>query len=116
MLIVVAAILSVAVLRLATLIYFNENKLNVDVHLLSAFIGAAASVIVIKSLNFINPKIVFKLTTMEIPRTQWEFDNSLVYKTFFLQFVNTFTPLFYLAFFKVKNKFTLYFYLYVNFL
>ncbi|XP_018564511.1 anoctamin-4-like [Anoplophora glabripennis] len=38
------------------------------------------------------------LTTFEIPRTKRDFDNSVLYKRYFLLFVNNYTALFYIAF------------------
>lgn len=63
-----------------------------------------ASVGVILFFGALNMPMMLALNKMEVPRTQWEFDNSLVYKTFLLEFVNTFAPLFYLAFFKVSPE------------
>lgn len=42
------------------------------------------------------------LTELELPRTQWEFDNSYVLKLFAVEFANNYGPLFYLAFLKVR--------------
>jgi anoctamin-1 len=42
------------------------------------------------------------LTEMELHRTQSEFDDSLILKIYVLQFVNYYSSIFYIAFFKGK--------------
>jgi hypothetical protein len=44
------------------------------------------------------------LTNLENPRTQSEFDNSVMYKRYFLGFANNYASLFYIAFMKVPQK------------
>lgn len=97
---IVVAVNSIAILRFATLLYFKDH---VNAHLIAYAFGTIAIVIIITIFGVINTVVVIRLTKMEVPRTQWEFENSLVYKTFLMEFVNAFTPVFYLAFFKVKK-------------
>lgn len=73
-----------------------------NAQLIAACLGTAASIGIILFFGALNLPLMIKLNKMEIPRTQWEFDNSLVYKTFLMEFINTFAPVFYLAFFKVN--------------
>ncbi|KAM6980355.1 anoctamin-1-like [Aplochiton taeniatus] len=40
------------------------------------------------------------LTTLEVPKTDKSFEDRLIFKTFILKFVNAFTPIVYLAFFR----------------
>ena len=47
-----------------------------------------------------NSDILFKLTDWECQRTQSEYDNSLTIKLYLLQFVNYYSSIFYVAFFK----------------
>ena len=51
--------------------------------------------------------IAKKITTMECPRTQTEYENSYTFKMFLFQFINYYSSLIYTAFFKVR----LYFYI-----
>lgn len=51
-------------------------------------------------MNFIYEKIAYKLTVWQCPRTQTDFDNLFAIKIFGFQFVNNFSSLFYIAFFK----------------
>jgi hypothetical protein len=43
------------------------------------------------------------LTEVELNRTQTEFDDSLSLKIYLLQFVNYYSSIFYIAFFKVRK-------------
>ena len=45
-------------------------------------------------------RVATALTDWECPRTQSEYDNSLTIKLYVLQFVNFYSSLFYIAFFK----------------
>lgn len=45
-------------------------------------------------------KIAIKLTEMEFPRTQKTFDASYTLKIYLLQFINNYSSIFYVAFFK----------------
>lgn len=47
-------------------------------------------------------KIANYLTSLELPRTQTEFDNSLSIKLYIFQFVNYYASIMYIAFFKGK--------------
>ena len=58
------------------------------------------SLIVIIVLNAIYTIIVGILTEYELPRTQQEFDDSYAFKVYCFQFVNYYSTLFYIAFFK----------------
>ncbi|KAM4847054.1 anoctamin-1 isoform 2-T2 [Thomomys bottae] len=40
------------------------------------------------------------LTTIEVPKTEKSFEDRLIFKAFLLKFVNSYTPIFYVAFFK----------------
>ncbi|UXI17320.1 putative histone-binding protein Caf1 [Sarcoptes scabiei] len=62
--------------------------------------GAGINLILILLLNYLYSRIANYLTELEMPRTQTEFDNSLTLKLFLLQFVNYYSSIFYIAFFK----------------
>lgn len=62
--------------------------------------AAGLNLIFILILNNIYSRIASYLTELEMPRTQSEFDNSLTLKMFLLQFVNYYSSIFYIAFFK----------------
>jgi len=50
--------------------------------------------------NTFYSKVAIYLTEREMPRTQTDFDNSLTLKLYLLQFVNYYSSIFYIAFFK----------------
>ncbi|KAJ6217834.1 hypothetical protein RDWZM_008991 [Blomia tropicalis] len=62
--------------------------------------AAALNLVLILILNNLYSRIANYLTELEMPRTQTEFDNSLTLKMFLLQFVNYYSSIFYIAFFK----------------
>lgn len=99
-LLIVASVIGVAVLRLTLLLLLTRMS---NAQIVAALISSMISVGIMCIFSAINAIIAIKLTEMEIPRTQWEFENSLVYKTFLMEFVITLTPSFYLAFFKVNH-------------
>ncbi|XKL59957.1 hypothetical protein PGB90_000973 [Kerria lacca] len=60
------------------------------------------NLISIMLLNSVYNKIANYLTSLELPRTQTEFDNSLSIKLYIFQFVNYYASIMYIAFFKGK--------------
>lgn len=68
----------------------------------SGYICSTINAIQIQIFNFVYGLIAVKLTELENHRTQSEFENSLIVKTFVFQFVNSFNALFYIAFLKSR--------------
>uniref|UniRef100_A0A8C7XQQ3 Anoctamin n=1 Tax=Oryzias sinensis TaxID=183150 RepID=A0A8C7XQQ3_9TELE len=62
--------------------------------------AAVINVVIIIILDEIYAKVARWLTILEVPKTDNSFDNRLIFKTFILKFVNAFTPIVYLAFFR----------------
>ncbi|KAM9860798.1 anoctamin-1a isoform 1-T1 [Aulostomus maculatus] len=62
--------------------------------------AAIINLIVIIILDEIYGSIARWLTTLEVPKTDKSFEERLIFKTFILKFVNAFTPIVYLAFFR----------------
>ncbi|XP_074515545.1 anoctamin-1-like isoform X1 [Sebastes fasciatus] len=62
--------------------------------------AAIINLIVIIVLDEIYGNIARWLTTLEVPKTDKSFEERLIVKTFILKFVNAFTPIVYLAFFR----------------
>lgn len=76
---------------------------KVDEKYSSIFTSVSAAMInlmFILILNQLYSYVTFYLTELEIPRTQSDFDNSLTLKMYLLQFVNYYSSIFYIAFFK----------------
>jgi hypothetical protein len=67
---------------------------------LSGYTCSTINAIQIQLFNFCYNIIAVKLTELENHRTQSEFENSLIMKTYVFQFVNSFNSLFYIAFLK----------------
>lgn len=64
--------------------------------------SAILNLLGISVLKFVYNYLAEKLTELELRRTQTEFDDSLVLKIYMFQFVNYYSCIFYIAFFKGK--------------
>lgn len=62
--------------------------------------AALINLICILILNQLYSYVSYYLTELEMPRTQTDFENSLTLKMYLLQFVNYYSSIFYIAFFK----------------
>ncbi|CAK8678217.1 unnamed protein product [Clavelina lepadiformis] len=108
-LVIIAAVFAVIVYRLAINAIF---AVSLDLSslgaigefatpsLLTTITASLISLIVIMILNKVYEKVALWLTHMELPRTQLEFEDSFTLKMFCFQFVNYYSFLFYVAFFK----------------
>ncbi|XP_022645886.1 anoctamin-1-like isoform X2 [Varroa jacobsoni] len=64
--------------------------------------AAFLNLMCIIGFNMLYSRLAVKLTDMEMPRTQSEYDDSLTLKMYLLQFVNCYSSIFYIALFKGK--------------
>lgn len=64
--------------------------------------AAVINLVCIVILNLIYDRMAVWLTEMELQRTQTEYDDSLAVKIYMFQFVNNYSCIFYVAFFKGK--------------
>lgn len=62
--------------------------------------GACINLIFIMIMGRFYENVALKLTQWEMHRTQTEFENNLTFKVFLFQFVNFYSSIFYIAFFK----------------
>ncbi|XP_006892120.1 PREDICTED: anoctamin-5 [Elephantulus edwardii] len=109
---VVACMVAVIVYRLsvyATFATLMESEKTLEPvrsiltpQLTTSLTGSCLNFIVILILNFFYEKISAWITKMEIPRTYQEYESSLTLKMFLFQFVNYYSSIFYVAFFKGK--------------
>lgn len=102
-LVALASVLGVIVYRviLRTALAKNENESISDNSLLiTSSTAAGFNLICILLFNFVYGRVAYHLTELEMPRTQTDFDNSLTLKMYMLQFVNYYSSIFYIAFFK----------------
>uniref|UniRef100_A0A8C1X0V5 Anoctamin n=1 Tax=Cyprinus carpio TaxID=7962 RepID=A0A8C1X0V5_CYPCA len=65
--------------------------------------AAIINLIIIIIMDEVYGAIARWLTIMEVPKTDKSFEERLIFKTFILKFANAFTPIVYLAFFRVKS-------------
>ncbi|TMS35135.1 hypothetical protein L596_002595 [Steinernema carpocapsae] len=77
--------------------YFQANAV-----IITSVTSATINLCFILILNYFYSWLALKLTSWECPRTQSEFDNSYTLKVFLFQFINFYSSLFYIAFFKGK--------------
>jgi hypothetical protein len=72
--------------------------------LFGSIAGAVANAVFIIVMNTIWKMFAVKLNEWENHRTQSDFDNNLIVKIFIFYFVNSYTSLFYIAFFKGNSR------------
>ncbi|XP_037087144.1 anoctamin-5-like isoform X2 [Pollicipes pollicipes] len=106
LMLVVAAVFGVIVYRLAVTTMFQQTR---DVFwlkrskIVTSMTAATLNLIIIVIMNQLYRKVAVWLTNLENPRTQTEYEDSFTFKMFFFQFVNYYSSLVYIAFF--KNRF-----------
>ncbi|KAL8585793.1 hypothetical protein ACOMHN_037356 [Nucella lapillus] len=76
------------------------NLVYKNASLVTTVTAALINLLIIILLNVVYGYLAFWLTDWECLRTQSEYDNSITIKLFLLQFVNYFSSIFYIAFFK----------------
>ncbi|XP_078139419.1 anoctamin-1 [Centroberyx gerrardi] len=74
----------------------TRNHVRVTVKTTAAIIN----LVVILILDEVYGAVARWLTTLEVPKTDKSFEERLIFKTFILKFVNAFTPIIYIAFFR----------------
>ncbi|XP_054265902.1 anoctamin-7-like isoform X4 [Macrosteles quadrilineatus] len=62
--------------------------------------GAVVNLVIIMLMSRMYENLAYRLTSWEMHRTQTEFDDNLTFKVFIFQFVNYYSSIFYIAFFK----------------
>ncbi|CAM9680880.1 unnamed protein product [Chrysoparadoxa australica] len=70
----------------------------------ASIIPALVNAIQIIVMNYIYSSVALKLNKMENHRTDTEFEDNLILKTFLFQFVNSYASLFYIAFIKPRDE------------
>ncbi|XP_043246594.1 anoctamin-5-like isoform X2 [Amphibalanus amphitrite] len=106
---VIAAVFGVIVYRLAVMTLFQQTG---DVFwlksakIVTSITAATLNLIIIMIMNQFYRKVAIWLTNLENPRTQTEYEDSFTFKMFSFQFVNYYSSLVYIAFF--KNRFYTY--------
>ena len=96
---VLAFIIMCIFYRIFVTAVFNKTSFF-EPTILASLTAAVMTLIFIIICNFIYDFISLKLTDWEMHRTQEEYDRSLTFKSYIFQFVNFYSSIFYIAFFK----------------
>ncbi|XP_041377832.1 anoctamin-7-like [Gigantopelta aegis] len=99
--VVIIFIMAVIMYRVLVSIPLFENKaLRSKASLIASMTSAVVNLIIIMALGRVYEKLALKFTQWEMHRTQTEFEDQLTFKVFIFQFVNFYSSIFYVAFFK----------------
>uniref|UniRef100_A0A1I8HU45 Anoctamin n=1 Tax=Macrostomum lignano TaxID=282301 RepID=A0A1I8HU45_9PLAT len=105
MVLVVIFIIAVIIYRVLIAIPLFQNPLlRSQATTVASGSAACVNLVLIMSLGKVYEKLAYKLTQWEMHRTQTDFENQLILKVFIFQFVNFYSSILYIAFF--KGKFT----------
>ncbi|XP_071532826.1 anoctamin-7-like isoform X2 [Panulirus ornatus] len=98
---VIIFIIAVIIYRvLVSIPLFRNDTLRSQAQAISSLSGAVVNFIIIMCMGRVYEKLAYRLTTWEMHRTQTEFEDNLTFKVFIFQFVNFYSSIFYIAFFK----------------
>ncbi|XP_018619106.1 anoctamin-1a isoform X2 [Scleropages formosus] len=98
-----AIVFGVIVYRISTTsaLYMSSNPTTrSNVRLTVKTTAAIINLVVILILDEVYGAVARWLTILEVPKTDKSFEERLIFKTFILKFVNAFTPIIYIAFFR----------------
>ena len=99
--VVVIVLISIGVYRVFVLSQMDHSH-PTFASTIATITGALLQIICITILNELYERLARSLTIWEMHRTQSEHDNSLASKIFLFQFLNYYSSIFYIAFFKGK--------------
>lgn len=99
----VAMMMALVVVLTVSVLSFRLFVQNVEATL-GSVVGGVANAIVIMFMNTVWKMVAVKLNDWENHRTESEYENSLIIKIFAFYFVNSYTSLFYIAFFKGSGR------------
>ncbi|KAK2172148.1 hypothetical protein NP493_989g01025 [Ridgeia piscesae] len=100
---VIAAAIAVIMYEMiiVAVLYASDKKtVHQNAKLMTTATASVITLIVITVLNKIYEHLAKFLTNWERPRTNTEYNNSITFKMFCFQFIDFYTPIFYVAFFK----------------
>ncbi|XP_029993307.1 anoctamin-1 [Sphaeramia orbicularis] len=98
-----SAVFGVAVYRICMLSVWSMNpdpEAKASVRMTVTTTGIVLNMLVVLVLEEVYGAIAVWLTELELPKTKEEFEERLIFKSFFLKSMNAFAPIFYVAFFK----------------
>ncbi|KAJ9592479.1 hypothetical protein L9F63_015895 [Diploptera punctata] len=98
---VIIFIVAVIIYRvLVSIPLFQNSTFRAQAQAIANMTGAVVNLILIMAMSRVYEKLAYRLTAWEMHRTQTEFDDNLTFKVFIFQFVNFYSSIFYIAFFK----------------
>ncbi|XP_013858967.1 anoctamin-2 [Austrofundulus limnaeus] len=98
-----SAVFGVVVYRICMLSVWSMNpdpEAKARVRMTVITTGIVLNMLVVLVLEEVYGAIAVWLTELELPKTEEEFEERLIFKSFFLKSMNAFAPCFYVAFFK----------------
>ncbi|KAK1888001.1 Anoctamin-1 [Dissostichus eleginoides] len=98
-----SAVFGVVVYRICMLSVWSMNpdpEAKASVRMTVTTTGIILNMLVVLVLEEVYGSIAVWLTELELPKTKEEFEEKLIFKSFFLKSMNSFAPIFYVAFFK----------------
>ncbi|XP_033610715.1 anoctamin-4 isoform X2 [Cryptotermes secundus] len=101
--VVMGAVLGTIIYRISvvTVIYGSgEQFLKKHAKIFTSITAAVINLVIIMILTKLYQRLALWLTNLENPRTQTEYEDSYTFKIFVFQFVNFYSSLIYIAFFK----------------
>ncbi|KAK2192818.1 hypothetical protein NP493_22g05054 [Ridgeia piscesae] len=103
MVLVVIFIIAVIMYRVLIAIPLFQNEwTRSQASIIASLTSACVNLVLIMALSLVYEKLAFRLTQWEMHRTQTEFENQLIFKVFLFQFVNYYSSIIYIGFFKGK--------------
>ena len=102
---VLFAVVGVVVYRaavFAAMASSDDANIRKNSKILTSMTAAVINLICINILRFVYQYVAYWLTNWQNPRTQTEWDDSYTVKMYIYQFVNMYSSLFYIAFFKIN--------------
>ncbi|KAF3854770.1 hypothetical protein F7725_022825 [Dissostichus mawsoni] len=97
------SVFGVVVYRICMLSVWSMNpdpEAKASVRMTVTTTGIILNMLVVLVLEEVYGSIAVWLTELELPKTKEEFEEKLIFKSFFLKSMNSFAPIFYVAFFK----------------
>lgn len=102
-LILLAAVATFSIIVYRTYSTYALSNLIIYGRLVATLSSAFINLLFIVTFNIVCNKLAEKLTNFELHRTQVEYDNALALKVYVLKFINYYSTLIYIAFFKSNN-------------
>ncbi|KHN88131.1 Anoctamin-5 [Toxocara canis] len=98
---ILGAVIGTIVYRIVLMqVLYRVNSMRPFAAIFTSVTTAILNLIVILAMSYVYSFLALKLTDWEYPRTQSEFEKSYTVKVFLFQFINYYSSIFYVAFFK----------------